>query len=159
MEGTVNGNVVAAAARIVVRYHRYPDKVWSGAAAQVTPAEVREYAQANDFDLSHQAAVRHMRFVTPSAWVAFAHIIATQSPSVDAWPLFVEGAVDGVGLQLGDPRLALRNMGGPSSGRVKWGNGQSDVLACLMTWNHWLNGKNVQFIRAARGSLPMPKPN
>lgn len=153
LHGVAHGNTVAAASRIIVRYERFPGIVWSTTSTLITTAEAEEYALAHQVTCVDRSALLRAKFVTASAWSAFAHIVQEQAPSADSWDEFHRGVVEGIGLSPGDPRLALRNFSG-----AKWGGGQSDLMACLMAWNHWLNDRKVNFIRAARGSLPMPKP-
>jgi hypothetical protein len=156
MDGIAGGNTVAAAVRIVLRYGRAPGVVWTTTSAHVTTSEVLEYLSTHDVPAIDRPLLnrRKLQFATPSVWAAFAHIVCEQSPNADSWDRFHEGVIGGIGLKQGDPRLALLNYTG-----ARWGGGQSDLIACIFGWNHWLNGRNdVSFIRASRASLPMPKP-
>jgi len=152
IEGYRNYQEVAAATRMVIKYLKFPDVVWTGYMI-VTESEMREYLDAHSIDGSDAAAARRARLLTPAAWIAINHIITTTAPSVDAWEGFRGPILSGIGLTAGDPRLALRNYA-----TQKWGGGQSYILAGLVAWNHYVNGRTIQFIKASRAQLPMPKP-
>lgn len=155
MEGVPNGTQVAAAARMVLRYHMYPGIIWTGgAAAKVTRTQVLDYLADHHMDTANLHAVQRAHILTASSWVAFEHIITNEAPSGHRWAEFAHGTITGAGLSEGDPRLALRSY----RGNGRWGAGQSELMAGVVAWNHWINQRHTQHIRTARGSLPMPKP-
>lgn len=154
MEGVTNGSHVVAAVRTVLRYQLFPDTVWSGTSANITNMQILDYYNAFGMSDEGLSQARQYHVLTPSTWLSLQHIITTSAPSADRWPEFAEATLLGVNLPLGDARLALRNW----QQGLRWGNGQSHLLAGITAWNHWINRRNTQFIRAARGQLPMPKP-
>lgn len=155
IHGVLNSVVVAAAARNVIRYERFPRLVWSGG-SDTTKAEVI------DFVLKHRDQVElldvptHLTKVNlnPSSWTALNWLVIRHSPSVEQWDEFAEGLFTGAGLRLGDPRLTLRNRGKGVSDQ--WGGGQGRLGVYIRTWNYWLEGREPKSILFRRDSLPMP---
>jgi hypothetical protein len=153
MDGYENATGVSGAARMVLRYLRYPGIVWAGSGAPISTAEILDYLATYNIATDGYWGVRKLRTLNPSSGLAAEHIVGLQSTSADSWQRFSDGVLNGIGLDAGDPRLALRVYSGE-----KWGAGQSHLMATILAWNHFLNGKSVNFLRAARGQLPMPRP-
>ena len=156
MGGVPQANLRAAAARHVLRYRRYPRLVWNSSSS-ISKSEVIEFVETHDIIIPAGAEMfRSHPGVSQSAWVACYHLIVSDSSAPGFWDDFADGVKLGIGLEEGDPRLALRNRGVVSAVQ-KWGSGQSDVLAILTAWNYYLSGKRVKFIKVMPTMLPMPK--
>jgi hypothetical protein len=151
MEGQPNPFNVAAAARTVLRYRLYPDVVWTGTTI-VTAMQCKEYLIRHPIASDGLTTIRRRRVLTPTAWLALQHVVATMSPHADMWDEFSDGVLTGAGLDIGDPRLAVANWQGQ-----RWGDGQGVFMAGLLAWNHWVDGTKIKHLRSRRDQLPMPK--
>ena len=146
---------IAAAARIVLRYERYPDRIWSGA-VDASKAEVIA------FSLKHQDQVTLLdkpNFaerlgLNGPAWMALQWLTIRQSGAAEMWPGFASGVLTGAGLEVGDPRLALRNRGRVASDA--WGGGQARLGLYAKSWNAFVDGRSIRLLRYRREELPMP---
>jgi hypothetical protein len=153
--GLTQGHLVTGAAKMMLRYERYPDRVW-GVWTDITKAEVLEFATEKIIILPgylHQAG--KLPGMTRNTVTAAFNLILNHSENADDWDGFWGPVATGVGLVEGDPRLALRNRGinGPVQ---KFGSGQSDLWAMLKAWNAWVEGTSLKLIRVTPSMLPMP---
>lgn len=155
MAGVAQSSLKAAAANHVLRYRFFPHLVWN-TAASVSKSEVIKFVETHDLAVPVGAEMfRRHPGVSQSAWVACYWLVTSDSEAPEFWDDFAEAVKSGTGLGDGDPRLALRNRGMVSAVQ-KWGSGQSDVLAVIVAWNHYLSGNRVKFIKVMPTMLPMP---
>lgn len=151
VHGIANAVTVAAAARFVLRYDRFPGLVWSGV-ADVSKHEVIDFARSNadEFVVIGRALPRPLR---KSIWAAIQFLVQRDSEFPDMWADFEEGVVTGEMLRKGDPRLTLRTQVHAN----RWGGGQSELLMAIGGWNAYALDKDMRQLKARRDMLPMPK--
>jgi hypothetical protein len=154
IHGIHNSAVVAAAGRYVLRYERFPDRIWSGA-VDVSKAQVIDFVlkSQDEVQLLETASMYHLN-VLASGWTALHWLVIRHSRLAESWAEFSEGVRSGSGLAIGDPRLTLRNR--VSSGYEKWGGGQGRLGVYIKAWNACVEGREVKLLRFTRDSLPMP---
>lgn len=156
--GFVNVNILAAAARLVMRYEMFPDRLWS-MHADISKAMVVEFVLANaDEALSltvDHLGLRRARLNT-STMTGLQWLVVRHSGFAEKWDDFVTGLLVGADLKVGDPRLTLRNR---DEGRQKdqWGGGQGRLGVYLKCWNGYVEGRSVKILRFGKENLPMPK--
>jgi hypothetical protein len=154
--GVTNANVVAAAARQILRYDGYPGVVWSGGSAPTPDSEV--IALVGEFQDQIQSAAYTARLlsrVTPltvSSWTAALFLIHRDTRSPERVDSFVTELIDGTG-PYGSATMTLRKQVNVSL----WGMGQAALLIALKAWANYVEGRPLRLVRAKRDELPMRK--
>lgn len=154
--GLRNANRTGAVARGVLRYDVFPHRVWVST-ADVSKAQVVQFAEGHadllGIAVDRGRAVRaQLPNVNATAYSVLAFLILREGGQV-AFEEFHEGVLTGAMLELGDPRLVLRNQ----LFSTTWGGIQSQLMAYINAWNAWVEGRELRQLKAYRSSLPMPK--
>lgn len=161
--GLFNRNEIVAAAKLVLLYHSAPDKTWRGTSQQPSKQSVVDEVIKN-IDVYEVAAREGRRatsttgsgrWLTKSSFAALSILVGRYSNFSELWLEFHDGVSTGANLSLADPRLALRSSA-ITAGRYH--SGQWSLLACLRSWNAYVEGKELQIIRTGHPRyLPMPE--
>jgi len=158
-----NTGTKSAAAAAVLKYRKYPTRIWS-TSLPVTRQELEDELTSNADDYQVACSFGQNittalgtggRLVTRSALVALHIIVSRDSLNADELDAFAEGMRDPVAACRGnvqDPRYVYREQ---PKGTV-WGNGQSALLAAIVAWNAHIDGRNLKIILSRRNMLPMP---
>lgn len=160
MHGLSNTTAIGGIARLSIMYEMYPSQVWSH--NLTTRQEIIGYVSDHRDDLESvipdvNALNTHVR-VGKNWYGTVDYLVSQHSKSPQKWADFHESVSTGIGLEKGDPRLALRNYflrkGAPTT---LWEQ-QTYVALGLIAWNRWLS-KDMETLQLKfmRTSLPMPK--
>ena len=155
-----NPNVIAAAANVIIRFDRNYNVLWQGWNAP-TKTEVTQFIQNNSGELQFAAqfgrAAKTYVGIRESVYTAFAFEVM-KSSQFYRFEDFHEGLCTGSNLQVGDPRLTLRNQTMRDRGMGTKNFSQQQAMAwTVKSWNNWLIGKPLKILRFTKDSLPMPK--
>lgn len=158
--GYTNVNIRAASARAVLTYERNPGKVWNGRMG-ISEIDVAEEASRLEYDAAiayQHSARRHNNLITPTAIAAHAVLVLRYSERASDLGDFVEHLGTGIGLDYGNPILALRNWYLGETSRTKSGSwtGQRRLAMHIKTWNAWVQGESLKLLKFNQQSLPMP---
>lgn len=148
MLGVTQANTKSAAAVAIIRYDTV-DKanVW---ASTNKPANniVSDFVLEHDDEMQTWGKVNGLH---TTALTAFAYLVNRDSQHPERFLEFMHGLLTGADLSIGDPRLIIRNQK-----RARWGGCQSELMALIIAWNAWLQGKPMRGIKNGRINLPMP---
>lgn len=154
LAGESNGTHLAAALRGLHLYLTQPDVGWSGAGSQVTHTQLLKLLeehpnmrQSVNQGLQLNRAIK----ITVTAASIGCYVTTEERPDIDQsdWH---EGLITGAGLEVGDPRLTLRNtMLDLAAGRRqrKSDDSRAHLLYYLKAWNAWVEGRSVKLLRRA----------
>ncbi len=134
-EGIPGYNIVAAAAKLVLTYNAGMMQDNFGAALAASRplilAEVQEHREA--YSTAGVVARRcRQEGYNPSAFAAFAVLLGRIVGEDAAWE-WINGAVEGAGLELGDPRLAMR----------RWTVSVKPSTQALFHLSAWIRARNA----------------
>lgn len=155
-----DANPLAAAAKQVLRYETYPDRVWT-TQADVSKASVLQFVFRHA-DETERLTRQGRALLTPTAinWSSYLTLnwlVLRLSGHFDQWAEFNEGIITGAGLDLYDPRLTMRNRPLKWAEANKGGHGQQARIACyIKAWNAFVLGREIKVLRWQRSELPMP---
>lgn len=153
LHGIPNTHVYAAAAVRIIRLDKFANTTtkWTGYNTPSKP-EVVEWVRDHHHELSLETGIPKL---AGSTLIALKYLVNRDSEVPDLWDDFNGPLHSGANLGEGDPRLALRNRGLGDNPPKKWGQGQSDMFAAILTWNYWVMGKPVKVLRALPNMLPI----
>lgn len=161
LAGEANGTHLAAALRGLHLYLEQPDSGWSGSSSQVTHTQLLEILEEHP-DMRHAisrgVALRKAIKITVTAAAIGWYITSKERPDVNQTSWY-EGLVTGAGLEVGDPRLTLRNtMLDLAAGvkRRKIDDSREHLLYYIKAWNAWAEGRQLKLLRRSHKET-MPK--
>lgn len=146
---------MAAATRQILRYDRFPDKVWIGA-ADVSKATIVEFytKHADRFAvLSPRPRPTTGAYCNESSYVALNYLVLRDSQNAPLWDVFDEGIRTGAHLPDADPRLLMRAWRPVR----RWGGSQMLLGGYLKCWAYFVDDRPMKLLRFSRDELPMPK--
>lgn len=167
MHGVESASKVGAVARLSWMYDHHQDRVWTGDQnLRPTKQALLEYAlERKELLLAGTNAGMRMRhdqvLKIPNRMTGGAMaVILRRTAFPEKVDPFVTGIGHGVGLEKGDPRLALRKVGVTRDSWLRGGTGGEQAGLCIIikAWNAWCLGKPMTFARWQPSELPMVGP-
>lgn len=166
LAGHSNTNALQAMCRIGILMEDRPDELWGS--PDIPATRLMEWLDKQDQDKVkqsvHSFTEAHARFPATNTWYAgLCWLVLNNSADSDKWIVFHEGYTTGANLPSGSPILTLRQYTlNRSRASGKWAQSawdrQAHLAVGVRAWNDWLAGREVQFYRFMRTSLPMPMP-
>ncbi|WP_198284957.1 hypothetical protein [Saccharomonospora cyanea] len=161
LAGESNGTHLAAALRGLHLYLTQPDSGWSGGTSQVTHLQLlsllEEHPGMRTAITQGLQISRAIKITVTAASIGW-YVTRRERPEVDQTP-WREGLITGAGLQVGDPRLTLRNtMLDLAAGKRhrKSDDSREHLLYYLKAWNAWVEGRQMKLLRRSPKEA-MPK--
>ena len=158
LEGLPNSALASGIVHYVLRYERFPDRVWSGTDTSLTKTEIVEWAKRNprfvQLGVQHAAEVTNVKLKT-SVYGAVSILAMDDAPS--AWLEFHEKVKTGVDLHVGDPALALRNFALGRQGQLSGFKSQQLMAVTIKAFKAHLEGREYRLMRFSQDNLPMPR--
>ncbi len=159
--GETNGSHLAAALRGLHLYLTQPDIGWSSSSGQITHMQLLnlldEHPKMRD-SVSLGVQLNRAIKITVTAASIGCYVTSHERPEIDQSD-WCEGLMTGAGLQVGDPRLTLRNtMLDLAAGRRqrKSDDSRTHLLYYIKAWNAWVEGRSVKLLRRSPNeSMPM----
>ena len=157
--GVTNTIVTAAAARQVLFYDKFPDRIWRGNES-ISRVEVTDFVLANreafhEAQSLSRAGGRSNQHYNHTSMAALKFIVMRDSQHADRWDEWMRAVAFGENLEPGSPALVLRN------GEIlaTWGlNGAQPRLgAYIKLWNYFIEGRKTRGLLFRRNELPLPK--
>jgi hypothetical protein len=156
--GVTNVNIVAATARQLLFYDKFPNNIWRGNES-ISRVEVLDFAMENREMLHEAQAIPYgvgMRSVFNRTSMTVLHfLVMRDSANADRWDEWMRAVSHGENLPPGHAALVLRN------GEIlaKWGLGgaQPRLGAYIKLWNYFIEGRTTRGLLFRRNELPMPK--
>ena len=151
--GVMDYSSVASATRLVIQF----DKGWLPNGDTPTKSQSIEFYDANRVifnEFTHAARSLNFSSLTPSTLLAGAFLIYRKTEDPDAVHTFLEALKGGVGLESGDPILALRNRAMQARNSQQRLDNTVALLMMLRCWNAWRNGTKMEkFPMRTRGRV------
>jgi hypothetical protein len=162
IEGERSSATLAAMVRTVWMYENRPDQSWSGGGATVTNHQVVEtldrHPKLRDYvTVGEQISVATGMIKSAAGAATYLASRASRRAELDEW---LEGVIDGVGLNKGDARLVFRRvMFGMArkqhGGALRRREGREHVALYILAYNAWRAGEKVSSLRFnVRDPLP-----
>jgi hypothetical protein len=160
--GVANQVMAQASVKLVIGYQRMPNIVWNNSNAKVGKQSIIDeyltdpdtYQQAVSCGNMTRKSTGSGLWLTGTSYAALYVLVHRHSATPDLWDEWHRGVSTGAGLPAGDPRLLLRSSrrSGPTASA-----GQFGLMACIKTWNAYVEGRDALLMRAGARYLPMPK--
>ena len=163
LSGIKNSSAVVSVAGYVLRYDREKFAVWRSDNPLVTPEEALNYCREND-DLLQRAYAEstslrpYLSFGNLNVALAVA-VILRDTAHPEKWEDFSRGIKTGAGLDVGDPRLALRNFKAGYDPRARrntknqYLRKQLEVGQFIKAWNAYVKGTEIKQVRFTEKEL------
>jgi hypothetical protein len=161
LAGETNSTHLAAALRGLYLFLNQPDSSWSGGSSLTTNGQLLGMLDAHP-DMREAINVgaslhREMKITVTAAAIGW-YVTRMERPDVDQ-DEWLSKLATGAGLELGDPRLTLRNtiMGLASGARYRRSDdSREQLLYYVKAWNAWVEGRPVKLLRRSQGEkMPM----
>jgi hypothetical protein len=161
MQGLTHVTWRAASAKLVLRYERMPEKVWSGNGplTEVTRVDEEiEAARPEYGDVIPFAGSARSAGLKPTTAMASSVLILRYSSHPEDLESFMDCLSTGANLDHGSPILTLRNWATNSKGQFQgsW-DAQRRLAIYLRVWNAWSAGESLKLLKFNQSNLPMPK--
>ncbi|KPC78711.1 hypothetical protein ADK82_28500 [Streptomyces sp. NRRL S-4] len=152
LAGEANANYLAAALRGLHLYLNAPNSAWSGGSSVTSNDQLLsllgKHPAMRDAVTHGLAFNRGCRITITAATIGW-YLTTEARPDVDQSPWW-DGVVSGAMLEVGDPRLTLRNtmlkMANGDTGRRR-DDSREHLLYYLKSWNAWLEGRSMKLLR------------
>ncbi|AGJ54052.1 MULTISPECIES: hypothetical protein [Streptomyces] len=152
LAGEANANYLAAALRGLHLFLNAPNSAWSGGSSVTSNDQLLsllgKHPAMRDAVTHGLAFNRGCRITITAATIGW-YLTTEARPDVDQSPWW-DGVVSGAMLEVGDPRLTLRNtmlkMAKGDTGRRR-DDSREHLLYYLKSWNAWVEGRSMKLLR------------